>query len=78
MLKLSYMNMFMEWSHTLGPNDMHLAVVFIEVFDYIIPQGFTFGWVYSHEASPKFSIKPKNQCTIMGFQVGNHNFSYNT
>ena len=29
---------------TLGPNDMHLAVVFIEVFDYIIPQGFTFGW----------------------------------
>ena len=49
--------MFMEWSHTLGPNDMLLTIVFIEVFDYIIPQGFTFGWVYSHEVSPKISIK---------------------
>ena len=32
MIKLACMNVFMEWSHTLGPNDMHLAVVFIEVF----------------------------------------------
>ena len=33
MTKLSCMNVFMEWSHTLGPNDMHLAIVFIEVFE---------------------------------------------
>nr|POE89220.1 hypothetical protein CFP56_72881 [Quercus suber] len=26
------MNVFKEWPQTLGPNDMHLAVVFIEVF----------------------------------------------
>ena len=44
MLKLSCMNMFMEWSHTLGPNDMHLVVVLIEFFDHIIPRGFTFGY----------------------------------
>ena len=39
MIKLSYTNVFMEWSHTLGPNDMHLAIVFIEVF------GVYFGYI---------------------------------
>ena len=33
-------------------------------------------WVHSHKASPKFSIKPKNQCTFVGFQVWNLNFNY--
>ena len=35
-------------------------------------------WVHSHEASPKFSVIPKDQCTFVGFQVWNQNFNYNT